>query len=763
MTTIISSNLGYPRIGEKRQWKYALEQYWNQTISQEEFIRQTDQIRLDNLKKQKYIGIDLIPTGDFSFYDHVLDTSVMFGIVPKRFPYQGGKVDLDTYFSIARGTKDAVASEITKWFNTNYHYIVPELQDASLTLTSNRPLELFKEAKEQFGIHTKPVLLGPITFLQLAKGYKESDFGKLLEALTPLYIQILQELQEEGATWVQIDEPIFATNLSDEVLHDAHLAYEKIREAAPGIQLLLQTYFGKVTNYKEVVSLPVKAIGLDFILGDAFSQIKAYGFPKDKVLAAGIINGRNVWRTDLNKSLQLLEEIKQAIESETIIIQPSSSLLHVPVTKRLETELDPIIQGGLSFADEKLVEIVTLAKGLEYGKEAIQQDLENNTQSLIQFNQSAFKRNEQVQKDVEELTKDSADRGLSFVDRIALQKRRLKLPVLPTTTIGSLPQTKELKETRTRYRKGEISVTDYEHFIQQLIKKWIKIQEDLELDVLVHGEFERTDMVEYFGEKLEGFVVTKFGWVQSYGSRCVKPPLVVGDVSFDQPMTVKETVYAQSLTDKPVKGMLTGPTTILNWSFVPDDIPRVTILNQVALALKKEVELLEENGIKIIQIDEPALREGLPLDRNTWQNYLESAVYAFRLTTSSVQPDTQIHTHMCYSNFQDIFETIDQLDADVISIETSRSHGELLSTFKENTYKKDIGLGVYDIHSPRIPSSQELNHNIENALSIIPAEQFWINPDCGLKTRKTNETISALKVMVQAAKELRQSLLLQPK
>ncbi|WP_186575965.1 5-methyltetrahydropteroyltriglutamate--homocysteine S-methyltransferase [Aquibacillus kalidii] len=760
MPNYISSNLGYPRIGESREWKQALEQYWNQTISKEDLLKQTESIRLNNLEKQKKHGIELIPIGDFSLYDHVLDTSAMFGVVPKRFAYKGGKVDLDTYFAIARGTKDAVASEITKWFNTNYHYIVPELQGVKPVLTSNRPLELYKEAKEKLGIDGKPVILGPITYLKLAKGYEDKDFGKLLQSFLPLYIQVLQELEKEGASWIQIDEPIFGTNLSEEILDFADQAYQEISESVSTLNILLQTYFGRLPEYERVVNLPVDGIGLDFVHGDAISLIKTHGFPSNKVLAAGVINGRNIWRADLDQCLQLLKSIDQLVAVNTIIIQPSTSLLHVPVTKKPETELDPVIKAGLSFADEKLEEITTITKGLQDGIETIREDINASTQSLHHLNQSKYRTNRQVQDRVNTLTADDADRSLPFEARIEFQKERLQLPLLPTTTIGSLPQTSLLKQIRKSYRKGEISAHEYENYIQESIEKWIKIQEELELDVLVHGEFERTDMVEYFGEKLNGFTVTQYGWVQSYGSRCVKPPLIVGDVSFNQPMTVKETLYAQSLTKKTVKGMLTGPTTILNWSFVPDNVTRSTVLNQIALALKHEIEALELSGIKIIQVDEPALREGLPLDRNQWKEYLDSAIYAFRLTNSSALADTQIHTHMCYSNFHDIFEAIDQLDADVISIETSRSHGQLLNTFKDNTYDKEIGLGVYDIHSPRIPSIHELKENIESALNIISANQFWINPDCGLKTRKEEETIAALRVMVEAAKEIREKLLL---
>lgn len=759
MTKAISSNVGYPRIGEKREWKRSLEKFWNQAISEKELLDQTKQLRLQNLKKQQTLGVDLIPVGDFSLYDHVLDTSAMFGIVPDRFKYDGGKVDLETYFAIARGTKDAVASEMTKWFNTNYHYIVPELDNAKPVLTENRPLAFYQEAKEKLGIDGKPVILGPITYLKLAKGYDAEDFPKLLEAFVPLYIQILKELEDAGASWVQIDEPIFGTNLSEELINAARQVYEQFSKEAPKLKLILQTYFEHIVNYKEVAAFPVHAIGIDFVHGNSLELIKQDGFPADKVLAAGIIDGRNVWLANLKNKWELLENIKQYVKQDQLIIQPSASVLHVPVTIKSEENLDPVIKDGLSFADEKLQEIATLTKGWNVGKQSISGELQENKQKLDRVNQSSYRTNEAVRKAIGQLDHADAKRALPFAKRIEKQNKQLQLPLFPTTTIGSLPQTAEVRKTRTKWRKGEITTNQYEQFIKDNIDKWIKIQEEIGLDVLVHGEFERTDMVEYFGEKLNGFAVTEYGWVQSYGSRCVKPPLIIGDVSFEQPMTVKESVFAQSLTNKPVKGMLTGPTTILNWSFVHDDVPRQTVQNQIALALSKEVKALEENGIQIIQVDEPALREGLPLDRKKWKDYLDASVYAFRLATSSVLDQTQIHTHMCYSEFKDIFEAIDGLDADVISIETSRSHGEVIAIFEENTYEKEIGLGVYDIHSPRIPSKKEIKQNITRALKSISAAQFWINPDCGLKTRNDKETIGALTAMVQAAEEIRKEQL----
>ncbi|WP_031335005.1 5-methyltetrahydropteroyltriglutamate--homocysteine S-methyltransferase [Virgibacillus sp. CM-4] len=755
MMTAISSNLGYPRIGEKREWKRALEKFWKGEITEAQLISETDQIRLQSLKKQKDIGVDLIPVGDFSFYDHVLDTSVMFGIVPDRFNYQGGKVDLETYFAIARGTKDAVASEITKWFNTNYHYIVPELDNSKPTLTENRPLTFYQEAKEKLGIDGKPVLLGPITYLHLAKGYRKENLLELIDTFVPLYVQILEELQAAGASWIQIDEPIFGTQLDQSILLKAEQVYQQFAEAAPNLKIILQTYFEQVIHYQAISNFPVHAIGLDFVHGNTLELIEQYGFPSNKVLAAGIINGRNVWKADLEERLSFLESIRPYVSTDQIILQPSSSLLHVPVTKKLEEKLNNDIKAGLSFADEKLTEIVTLTNGWNNGKIKITNAIKENRVERQQFIRASSRSNEQVKQALATLTASDAVRDSSFAERIKQQQTKLNLPLLPTTTIGSLPQTAVVRQTRTKWRKGDITNQEYDQFIKENIRKWIAIQEELGLDVLVHGEFERTDMVEYFGEKLNGFDVTEFGWVQSYGSRCVKPPLIYGDVSFNKPMTVKESVYAQSLTKKPVKGMLTGPVTILNWSFVHEDVARFTVQNQIAFALRKEVQVLEENGIQIIQVDEPALREGLPLDERKWKGYLEAAVYAFGLATSGVTNSTQIHTHMCYSEFQDIYDTIDALDADVISIETSRSHGEMVGSFEDHTYDKEIGLGVYDIHSPRIPAKEEILENINRALQNISPKQFWINPDCGLKTRSEEETIQALKVMVDAAAEVR--------
>ncbi|MFB5661975.1 5-methyltetrahydropteroyltriglutamate--homocysteine S-methyltransferase [Alteribacillus sp. HJP-4] len=751
MERLKSSNLGYPRLGEKREWKKALEGFWAGRLEEEELQKEMKQLRLSFLKKQKEKGIDMIPVGDFSYYDHILDTAVMFGLVPERFGvHKEGSISLDTYFAMARGTKDAPACEMTKWFNTNYHYIVPEIGRVEPRLTENYPLQAYKEAKNELGIEGKPVLIGPLTFLKLSKGFAPEEFEVHLEKLLPLYEQVLKELEEAGAEWVQIDEPVLSVSITEKDISMVKAAYQRLNDAAPQLSLFLQTYFEAAARFDEITRLPVAGIGLDFVHG-AEQNIKALqecGFPEDKVLGAGIVDGRNIWRSDLKQKRALLTLISNIVPPERTVVQPSCSLLHVPVTTELETELPAILKDALAFADEKLTEI-TILRDLDHNTEAIEKNT-NDLQALAQSDERGRASNS-------ELSGLRSRRPLPFQERRVLQEQKWKLPALPTTTIGSFPQTKEVRVQRQKFRKGELPEQEYRTFIEEKMKEWVAIQEEIGLDVLVHGEFERNDMVEFFGQKLKGFAFTAFGWVQSYGSRCVKPPVIYGDVAFDKPMTVEETRFAQSLTDKPVKGMLTGPVTILNWSFVRDDLPAKDVCNQIAAAISTEVKALEDAGIEMIQVDEPALREGLPLKKEDWQDYLDWAVHAFRLATSQVKDTTQIHTHMCYSEFQDMIESIRALDADVISIETSRSHGELIEAFETAVYDKGIGLGVYDIHSPRVPPVGEMKEMIERALQVLPSSLFWINPDCGLKTRKDPETIEALKNMVTAAKEIRET------
>ncbi|QWU06353.1 5-methyltetrahydropteroyltriglutamate--homocysteine S-methyltransferase [Heyndrickxia coagulans] len=759
MSKVKSSNLGYPRIGEKREWKQALEQFWSKKLSEEAFLKRVKELRLSYLEKQKNSGIDLIPIGDFSLYDHILDTSVLFGLIPERFHHQNGAVSLDTYFSIARGNSDAVASEMTKWFNTNYHYIVPEINAGTQPyITENRLLNLYLEAKQELDIDGKPVIVGPVTLLKLSKGFEKKDFPNLLRALIPLYIEVFADLQRAGATWIQVDEPILSTTLDKEELGCFKETYEAFHQAVPNLNILLQTYFESIDHYQDVTALPVQGIGLDFVYdgGANLESLKKYGFPEDKVLAAGMVDGRNIWRTDLDEALHQVNDLLHFVDQERLWIQPSCSLQHVPVTVRQENELEPVLKNAISFADEKLKEVVALVKGVNEGRDAILEEIKESKEAIQALNRSSHRNIDSVKEEIQSLGNSMPARPLPFSKRQAIQEKKWQLPLLPTTTIGSLPQTKEIRSARKKWRKGEWTESQYEQFIHQNIEKWIKIQEDLDIDVLVHGEFERNDMVEYFGEKLRGFAFTRFAWVQSYGSRCVKPPIIFGDVDLESPMTVKESTYAQSLTTRPVKGMLTGPVTIYNWSFVRNDIRQFDVINQIALALKKEIQALEENEIRMIQVDEPAIREGLPLKEEKKEKYLHDAVYAFRLATSYVENSTQIHTHMCYSEFDEIIDAIDQLDADVISIEAARSHGEIISTFEDHEYDKGIGLGVYDIHSPRIPSVEEIKTSIERALRVIDPKLFWINPDCGLKTRKPEETIPALKNLVQATKEVRE-------
>ncbi|KMK74711.1 5-methyltetrahydropteroyltriglutamate--homocysteine S-methyltransferase [Alkalihalobacillus pseudalcaliphilus] len=754
MGDIRTSNLGYPRIGEKREWKKALEAFWSKKIDEPQLLANLKEQRLIGLKKQKEAGIDYIPVGDFTFYDHVLDHAVMFGLIPKRFQESYQNHTLTGYFDIARGNDAAPASEMTKWFNTNYHYIVPEWEGQTPKLQYNKPLEAYQEAQNELGITGKPVLIGPFTFLKLSKGYEQTDFSKHLESLLPLYVEVLQQLEQAGCEWVQIDEPSLVTSISEQEIDLVSSTYHYLNERT-SINVMVQTYFDAVSHYEKVIQLPVAGIGLDFVHGkdENLSSLQKHGFPSNKVLGAGIIDGRNIWRANLSVVESSFSEILSVSPTANIWLQPSSSLLHVPVTKKAEHNLDELVQIALAFADEKLQELVNL-RDFFTGNETIKssQQAENDQISTIIQNSTWRKQDEQVTHTYYQ------ERQTAFSVRQQLQAKKFQLPPLPTTTIGSFPQTKEVRRNRNLWRKGELTNEAYETFVNEQIEKWVHIQEDLGIDVLVHGEFERNDMVEYFGEKLAGFVFTKGGWVQSYGSRCVKPPVIFGDVKFVGEMTVKETKYAQSLTAKPVKGMLTGPVTILNWSFVRDDIPRKDVALQIAEALIHEVQALEAAGIEMIQVDEPAIREGLPLKEKDWDTYLNWAVEAFRISTAQVKETTQIHTHMCYSDFRTIINSISALDADVISIETSRSAGDIISTFETKAYDKGIGLGVYDIHSPRVPSVEEMEKVINRALEVLPKELFWVNPDCGLKTRGEEETVAALKHMVQAAEHARETI-----
>ncbi|MFS0781894.1 5-methyltetrahydropteroyltriglutamate--homocysteine S-methyltransferase [Bacillus sp. 1P06AnD] len=750
-----SSNLGYPRIGEQREWKKNLEAFWAGKIDEESFLANMDEIRLKGLIKQKDAGLDIIPINDFTFYDHMLDLSHMFNLIPDR--YQDIQSRLDTYFSMARGNDSAVASEMTKWFNTNYHYIIPEWNGATLSLVENKPLDAYKKAKKLAGIEGKPVMVGPYTFLSLSKGYNHDQFGQLLNDLAKLYGQVLEELEQEGVKWVQIDEPAFVTHLTEDQIELVENVYHQLHNAAPSVRIMLQTYFDSVEHYESVVSLPVQGIGLDFVHGKKrnLECLQQFGFPQDKVLSAGIIDGRNIWKSDLTEKKKEIDYLLQFVSNDRLWITPSCSLLHVPVTLTYETNIDPTLKGALAFADEKLGEITGLVQSFSNGDEQRNTLFDRASEAIAALNNSPFRNRQDVQSALEAIKEEDFHRSHPYQERKMIQGDFWKLPLFPTTTIGSFPQSPDIRRARRKFKTGIMNEIEYETFIQSQIKRWVDIQEKMDLDVLVHGEFERNDMVEYFGEKLGGFAFSQNAWVQSYGSRCVKPPIIYGDIAFIEPMTVKESVFAQSLTKKPMKGMLTGPVTILNWSFVRDDISRKQVCYQIALALKQEVESLETHNIRMIQVDEPALREGLPLKKGDWKEYLDWSVRAFLLTTGSVQPATQIHTHMCYCDFNSFMDVISALDADIISIETSRSHGDLLLSKQLQGYDKGIGLGVYDIHSPRVPSVEEIVEIIVQYKRTIKNDQIWINPDCGLKTRKEEETIASLTHMVEATKIIR--------
>lgn len=745
--TIKTTNLGFPRLGRKREWKKAIEGYWNNKISKDELDETLQNLHRENLLLQKNYGLDSVPVGDFSLYDHILDTSLLFNIIPERF--QGRDVNDDLLFDIARGNKEHVASALIKWFNTNYHYIVPEWDNVTPKVQKNALLERFNYAKS-LNINAHPVIVGPITFVALSKGGHQS-FDEKVRTLLPLYIEVFESLIQAGAETIQVDEPILVTDKGAELEAITREAYDAFAGAEVSNKLIIQTYFER-TNVQFLSRLPVKGLGLDFVHdnGHNLQQIENGDFDRSKTLFAGIIDGRNVWAADIEAKKSLIEKLSQY--SDDLYINPSSSLLHVPVSLDDET-LDDTVREGLSFATEKLEELDALKRAIN----------DNNTEKFDTF-KAQYERfqNQDFKNLAYDFDRVRSQRASAFAERKVLQQRRLNLPDLPTTTIGSFPQSPEVRKKRADWKNNRITDEAYDTFLKDEIKRWIEIQEDIGLDVFVHGEFERNDMVEFFGEKLQGFLVTKFGWVQSYGSRAVKPPIIYGDVKWTAPLTVDETVYAQSLTDKPVKGMLTGPVTILNWSFERVDIPRATVQDQIALAINEEVLALEKAGIKVIQVDEPALREGLPLRKEFHEAYLEKAVHSFKLATSSVSDHTQIHTHMCYSQFGQIIHAIHDLDADVISIETSRSHGDLIKDFEDIDYDLGIGLGVYDIHSPRIPTEDEITTAIERALQQIDRSLFWVNPDCGLKTRKEDEVKAALKVLVDSAQKLRQNEPTQP-
>jgi len=763
-----TNNLGYPRIGSNRELKKASELYWAGKISADELIKAGKDIRHKNWHLQSQAGVDLIPSNDFSFYDQVLDLTLTVGAIPKRYhEVAKSNSSLDLYFAMARGSQkdgqDVVAMEMTKWFDTNYHYIVPEFtKDQKFELFSEKIISEFKEAND-LGIKTKPVLIGPVSYLLLGKE-KEEGFDRidLLDNLLPVYFEILEKLQAENAEYIQLDEPFLALNLSEKERNAFTKVYYEINIRFPKLKIVLANYFDCFgENLETALALPVDTFHLDLVrcplqLNDILESGK---LASNVNLSLGVVDGRNIWKNDFRKSLEIIKKATDALGESRILISPSCSLIHSPCDLDLETNdetLTPEIKQWLAFAKQKVNEIVLLkqfASNETDVKNSV--DFERNVIANENRKTSKLIHNYEVKNRVANISASDDKRKSTFDIRRKSQTEALNLPLFPTTTIGSFPQTAEVRSWRAKFKKGELSAAEYNNLIEKETEATIRFQEETGIDVLVHGEFERNDMVEYFGEQLAGFTFTKNGWVQSYGSRCVKPPVIYGDVSRPQPMTVRWSEYAQSLTPKWVKGMLTGPVTILQWSFVRNDQPRSETCTQIALAIRDEVVDLEKAGIKIIQIDEPAIREGLPLRKEEWANYLDWAVRAFRISASGVQDDTQIHTHMCYSEFNDIIQNIADMDADVITIECSRSQMELLDAFANFKYPNEIGPGVYDIHSPRVPSSAEMVRLLEKASAVIPIDQLWVNPDCGLKTRHWDETKKALIEMVSAAQEMR--------
>ncbi len=780
--TVTVATLGFPRIGPRRELKRVLEEHWAGRLDADGLLTAAAALRGQTWARQAELGVDHVPSNDFSLYDHVLDTSVMVGAIPPIYGWTGGPVDTATYFALARGTQGQAAEvcahghvhepaegrasglpamEMTKWFDTNYHYLAPEVsRGQAFALCSTKPIDEFLEAKAQ-GIHTRPVLLGPVTFLKLAKT-QDPDFQplSLLSALIPVYAEVMQRLTQAGADWVQIDEPCLALDLTEFERGELRRAYGALTHAAPRLRVMLTSYFGTFgDNLSTAVNLPVEGLHLDLARAPQDLEAVLAAARESLVLSLGVIDGRNAWRADLEALLDRLEPVVAARGGDRVILAPSCSLLHTPVDLSVETRLDPEVSQWLAFAVQKIEELAVLAKALNAGRASVRPQLEAVSAAAAARRTSARIHDPAVQARLAAVTPRDARRSSPFCRRIAIQHARLNLPPLPTTTIGSFPQTAAVRRARSDHAKGAVSEGDYQAFLRQETAAAVAWQEEIGLDVLVHGEFERNDMVQYFGEQLSGFVFTQHAWVQSYGSRCVRPPILYGDVARPRAMTVEWWRYAQGLTVRPMKGMLTGPVTILQWSFVRDDIPRSQTCRQIALAIRDEVVDLEAAGARIIQIDEAALREGLPLRRADWDAYLDWAVEAFRLAASGVADQTQIHTHMCYSEFNDIIAAIAAMDADVISIETARSKMELLDAFATYAYPAQIGPGVYDIHAPRVPGEAEMTQLLAVAGQRLSSAQLWVNPDCGLKTRGWNEVRPALVNMVAAAKAARSAMI----
>ncbi|WAM31363.1 5-methyltetrahydropteroyltriglutamate--homocysteine S-methyltransferase [Caldicellulosiruptor naganoensis] len=755
------SVVGFPRIGENRELKKWVEAYLDKKLTKEDLIQNSKALKKNHWQFQKDYGVDLIPSNDFSFYDTFLDHAVLVNAIPEEYK-STGLDELDTYFALAKGYQDEKhdlkALPMKKWFFTNYHYIVPEItRNTEFKLSSTKPFDEFEEALS-IGIKTKPVILGALTFLKLSKKTDVDIYDKTCwEKLLPVYIQIFEKFKELGAEFIQIDEPILVTDLNGADIELFINFYSALLTHKGSLKIILQTYFGDVRDiYEKLFSLDFDGLGLDFVDGIYnLELIRKFGYPEGKLLIAGVVNGRNVFKNNYKESLEILNTLSNYVEKKNIIISTSCSLLFVPYSLKFETQLDNSKKKYLAFAEEKLKELNEL--NMLFNDENYAQ----NTlyiQNIQLFEELKANKFSDINTIVNNLTSDDFERKPSFEERIKLQKDALSLPNLPTTTIGSFPQTQDVRKARSEFKNGKITFEEYDKFIKQKIENVIKLQEEIGLDVLVHGEYERNDMVEFFGENLEGFIITKNGWVQSYGTRCVKPPIIFSDIKRKRPITVEYIKYAQSLTKKPVKGILTGPVTILNWSFVREDIPLKDVAFQLALAIKEEVLDLEKEGIKIIQIDEAALIEKLPLRKAYHKDYLDWAIKAFRLTCSKVKPETQVHTHMCYSNFDDLLDEIAKMDVDVITFEAAKSDFTLLDSIKKSNLKSEVGPGVFDVHSPRIVSKEEMKQLILKMIEKIGVERLWVNPDCGLKTRKENEAIPTLQNMVLAAWEIRNNL-----
>ena len=750
---------GYPRVGAKRELKFAVEAYWKGAKSEAELQETAAEIRRLNWATQKAAGADLVPVGDFSFYDHVLDLLCTLGGIPSRFGFDAANLTLEQYFQLARGNATQMAMEMTKWFDTNYHFIVPEWSaDTSFKVNAKNLIAQIKEAKAQ-GHDIKPTLVGPITLTYLGK--KKEDFGCriekiLLPKLLPAYTQLLRELAAEGVDWIQIDEPILATDVAQVWLDAFAPVYKEL--ANTGVRIILGTYFAGVAEHVKLLgSLPVHGVHIDCVRAPEQLAVFTEQFPTNKALSVGLIDGRNVWKANLTQVIDTLEPVKAKFQNN-LWIAPSCSLLHSPQDLAVEEKLNGEIKSWMAFAAQKLVELGVVKRALEHGKDSVAAELKASDAAAADRATNKLIHNDAVKARLANLPKGADQRKSPFAERIKAQQAWMNLPILPTTTIGSFPQTTEIRHARAAFKKGELSAADYDAAMKKEIAYCVEVQEKLNIDVPVHGEAERNDMVEYFGEQLQGYCFTQFGWVQSYGSRCVKPPIIFGDVSRPNPMTVYWSTYAQSLTKRPMKGMLTGPVTMFKWSFVRNDIPLSEVAKQIALALNDEVLDLEKAGIKVIQIDEPAIREAMPLKKSQWKEFLDWACESFRLSSTGAEDSTQIHTHMCYSEFNDILDAIASMDADVITIETSRSDMELLNAFGDFKYPNDIGPGVYDIHSPRVPTDAEVEHLLRKAMEVVPVERLWVNPDCGLKTRGWKETLEQLEVMMRVTEKLRAEL-----